>query len=82
MSNLLDVGNEERAAQICDKLHGIFAELEDLIGLVDREVDSEQKATAFRRALGSICGAITLDALAPLYRKYPALKPGTWPQDL
>jgi hypothetical protein len=28
------------------------------------------------------CGAIALDALAPLYRKYPALKPDTWPQDI
>lgn len=82
MSKLLDVGSEERAAIICNKLHEIFAQLEDLIGLVDREVDSEQQAIAFRQAIGCICGPMVLDALAPLYRKYPALKPDTWPQDL
>ena len=82
MSKLLDVGSEERAAIICGKLHEMFAQLEDLIGLVDDEVDSEQQAIAFRQAIASICGAITLDVLAPLYRKYPALKPDTWPQDL
>ena len=82
MSKLLDVGSEERAAVICNKLHAIFAQLDDLIDLVDREVDSEQQATAFRRAIACICGPITLDVLAPLYRKYPALKPDTWPQDL
>ena len=27
MSKLLDVGTEERAARICDRLHEIFAEL-------------------------------------------------------
>jgi hypothetical protein len=82
MSKLLEVGTEQRAALICNKLHEVFAELEDLIGLVDREVDSEEQAVAFRRAVGCICGAITLDALAPLYRRYPALKPDTWPPDL
>jgi hypothetical protein len=76
------VGTEERAARICDKFHKIFAELENLVGLVDREVDSEEQAVTFRRAIASICGAITLEALAPLYRRYPALKPDTWPRDL
>ena len=82
MSKLLDVGSEERAAAICDKLHEMFAQLEDLIGLVDREADSEQQAISFRQAIARVCGSITLDVLAPLYRKYPALKPDTWPQDL
>jgi len=82
MSKLLDVGSEERAAVITDKLHEMFAQLEDLIGLVDSEVDSEEQAIAFRHAIASVCGAITLDVLAPLYRQYPALKPDTWPQDL
>jgi len=82
MSKLLDVGSEERAALICENLHRMFAELEGLIGLVDSEIDSEQGALAFRQAIGSICGAIALDALAPLYRNYPALKPDTWPQDI
>lgn len=82
MSKLLDLGSEERAAVICDKLHEMFAQLEDLIGLVDREVDSEQQAIAFRQAIACVCGSITLDVLAPLYGKYPALKPDTWPQDL
>jgi len=82
MSKLLDVGSEERASVITDKLHEMFAQLEDLIGLVDREVDSEEQAVAFRHAIASVCAAITLDVLAPLYRQYPALKPDTWPQDL
>ncbi len=82
MTKLLDVGSEERAALICGELHEIFAQLEDLVGLVDREVDSEQQTIAFRKAVACVCGPITLDVLAPLYRKYPALKPDTWPQDL
>jgi hypothetical protein len=82
MSKLLDVGSEERAAVICGKLHDIFAKLEDLIGLVDREVDSEQQAIEFRKAIACVCGPIALDVLAPLYRKYPSLKPDTWPTEL
>lgn len=82
MSKLLDVGSEERAAVITDKLHEIFVQLEELIGLIDREVNSEQQAVAFRHAIASVCGAITLDVLAPLYRQYPALKPDTWPPEL
>jgi len=69
-------------AVICDKLHEMFAQLEGLIGLLDREVDSEEQAIAFRHAIASVCGSITLDVLAPLYRQYPALKPDTWPEDL
>ena len=82
MSKMLVVGSEERAARICAKLHEIFAELENLIGLVDREVESEEQAVNFRRAIASICGTVTLDALAPLYRRYPALRPDSWPSDL
>ena len=65
MSELLDVGSEQRAAIICDKLHEMFAQLEDLIRLVDREVNSDQETLAFRHAIASVCGSITLDVLAP-----------------
>ena len=82
LSKQLDVGNEARAAVITQQLHQIFSQLEGLIELVNREVDSEEQTIAFRQAIACVCGPIVLDVLAPLYRTYPRLKPDTWPQDL
>ncbi len=76
----LDVGNNEQAAAISEKLRGIFGELESLVHDV-AEYASDEQVQSFRRAIGAVCGSIVLDVLGPLYRSHPEIRPSGWPEE-
>jgi len=76
----LNVGNSQQAAVISDKLRGMFGELENLVRDV-AEYASDEQTRSFRQAIGSVCGALVLDVLGPLYRAHPEIRPSSWPED-
>jgi DNA-binding transcriptional LysR family regulator len=76
----LDVGSEQHAAVVSEKLLGMFQELEDLVRVINEQANNEQ-SRAFRQAIGSVCGSLVVDVLGPLYRAYPQIRPENWPKE-
>jgi hypothetical protein len=76
----LNVGNEQHAASVSEKLLQIFGELENLVRDTNEQL-GEDESIAFRQAIGSVCGSLVLDVLGPLYRSYPQVRPETWPKE-
>lgn len=66
----------ETAEKLAEHLRAANAELSRAVALVQSECAPDE-FEVWRGRLASVMGALTLDALDPLYRERPALAPET-----
>lgn len=66
------------AKTISLRLHEIFVELGDTVRLVATESPADLQK--YRQGIGSVCGALVLDMLAPIYKDHPEIMPDDWKQ--
>ena len=68
--------SSELAGRVSARLVGIFADLEDTIGLV--AIEEPANLQSFRQAIGCVCGSLVLDVMEPIYKAHPSVKPASW----